>query len=138
MTVGLAVCALIVGLALACSLRYGSLQNGVLSRGQVQRGNHSAWPARNSGGAVYLFWPSQLLLTLSDGFTINLGFVQSQCRWTLRTSTLARSFVVSSSVAAVCRLCLANAARRVESVPVGQWESGQALGLSKSAIFSVW
>lgn len=37
MTVGLAVCALIVGLALAMFFAVWSLRNGVLSRGQVQR-----------------------------------------------------------------------------------------------------
>ncbi len=40
---------------------------------------HSDHPARatgNSGGAVYLFRLFQLLLTLSDGFTIPLGFTQ--------------------------------------------------------------
>jgi cysteine sulfinate desulfinase/cysteine desulfurase-like protein len=37
------------------------------------------------------FGSSQLLLTLSDGFTINLGSCRSRCRCRLRTLTSARS-----------------------------------------------
>ena len=74
MTVGLAVCALIVGLALAMFFAVWEFCEMASCRvGRFSAGNHSAWPARNSGGAVYLFWLLQLLLTLSDGFTINLG-----------------------------------------------------------------
>ena len=41
------------------------------------------------------FGSSQLLLTLSDGFTLNLGVVQIRCRCRLKTSTSARSSVAS-------------------------------------------
>lgn len=107
--------------------------------GRFSAGNHSAWPARNSGGAVYLFGSSQLLLTLSDGFTINLGFVQIPVQMDIE------NFDVSPFLCGVIALSLLYAAYAsqtlrgaLKAVPVGQWESGQALGLSKSAIFSVW
>ena len=100
--------------------------------GRFSAGNHSAWPARNSGGAVYLFW----LLTLSDGFTINLGFVQIPVQMDIE------NFDVSPFLCGVIALSLLYAAYAsqtlrgaLKAVPVGQWESGQALGLSKSAIF---
>ena len=77
MTVGLAVCALIIGLVLA--MLFAVLESVKL--------RPVAWLAT---GIVTLlrglpeilvvlfiyFGSSQLLLTLSDGFTINLGFVQ--------------------------------------------------------------
>lgn len=44
--------------------------------GRFSGGNHSAWPARILVVLFIYFGSSQLLLTLSDGFTINLGFVQ--------------------------------------------------------------
>ncbi len=50
-----------------------------MAPGSLACNRHSDHPARatgNSGGAVYLFRLFQLLLTLSDGFTIPLGFTQ--------------------------------------------------------------
>lgn len=85
------------------------------------------------------FGSSQLLLTLSDGFTINLGFVQIPVQMDIE------NFDVSPFLCGVIALSLLYAAYAsqtlrgaLKAVPVGQWESGQALGLSKSAIFSVW
>ena len=82
------------------------------------------------------FGSSQLLLTLSDGFTINLGFVQIPVQMDIE------NFDVSPFLCGVIALSLLYAAYAsqtlrgaLKAVPVGQWESGQALGLSKSAIF---
>ena len=104
MTVGLAVCALVIGLVLAMlfavleSVKWRPvawLATGIVT---ILRG----LPEILVVLFIY-FGSSQLLLTLSDGFTIPLG---SQ---TLRGA--------------------------LKAVPQGQWESGQALGLSKAAIF---
>ena len=67
MTVGLAVYALIVGLALAMFFAVWGVGKIMASCrvGRFSAGNHSAWPARNSGGAVYLFW---LLAAAADAF----------------------------------------------------------------------
>ncbi|WP_342029591.1 ABC transporter permease subunit, partial [Salmonella enterica] len=82
------------------------------------------------------FGSSQLLLTLSDGFTINLGFVQIPVQMDIE------NFDVSPFLCGVIALSLLYAAYAsqtlrgaLKAVPVGQWESGQALGLSKSDIF---
>ncbi|STG53980.1 arginine transport system permease [Escherichia coli] len=91
--------------------------------GRFSAGNHSAWPARNSGGAVYHFGSSQLLLTLSDGFTINLGFVQIPVQMDIE------NFDVSPFLCGVIALSLLYAAYAsqtlrgaLKAVPMGQWE----------------
>ncbi|STL36963.1 arginine transport system permease [Escherichia coli] len=48
------------------------------------------------------FGSSQLLLTLSDGFTINLGFVQIPVQMDIENFDVSRSFVVSS----LCHCCM--------------------------------
>lgn len=82
------------------------------------------------------FGSSQLLLTLADGFTINLGFVQIPVQMQIE------NFDVSPFLCGVIALSLLYAAYAsqtlrgaLKAVPLGQWESGQALGLSKAAIF---
>ena len=82
------------------------------------------------------FGSSQLLLTLADGFTINLGFVQIPVQMQIE------NFDVSPFLCGVIALSLLYSAYAsqtlrgaLKAVPQGQWESGQALGMSKSAIF---
>ena len=70
--------------------------------GRFSAGNHSAWLPEILVVLFIYFGSSQLLLTLSDGFTINLGFVQIPVQMDIETSTLARSFVVSS----LCHCCM--------------------------------
>lgn len=137
MTVGLAVCALIAGLALAMifagweSLRWKPL--AWIGTGLVTliRG----LPEILVVLFIY-FGSSQLLLLLSDGFTLNLGFMQIPVRMEIE------NFDVSPFLCGVIALSLLYAAYAsqtlrgaLKAVPVGQWESGQALGLSKTAIF---
>ncbi len=77
MTVGLAVCALVIGSGPGDALCGTGVSE--MAPGSLACNRHSDHPARatgNSGGAVYLFRLFQLLLTLSDGFTIPLGFTQ--------------------------------------------------------------
>ena len=137
MTVGLAVCALAVGLALA--MLFAVLESSRLRA--------VSWLA--SGLVTLLrglpeilvvlfvyFGASQLLLTLSDGFTLPLGFTQ------LHIQVQIENFDVSPFLCGVIALSLLYAAYAsqtlrgaLKAVPDGQRESGQALGLSKAAIF---
>ncbi|KEA52459.1 MULTISPECIES: arginine ABC transporter permease ArtQ [Mangrovibacter] len=137
MTVGLAVCALAVGLALA--MLFAVLESSRLRA--------VSWLA--SGLVTLLrglpeilvvlfvyFGASQLLLTLSDGFTLPLGFTQ------LHIQVQIENFDVSPFLCGVIALSMLYAAYAsqtlrgaLKAVPEGQRESGQALGLSKAAIF---
>ncbi|PKH24310.1 arginine transporter permease subunit ArtQ [Enterobacterales bacterium CwR94] len=137
MTVGLALCALIVGLALAM----------VFAAWESSRVRPLAWLGT---GLVTLFrglpeilvvlfiyfGASQLLLTLSDGFTLNLGIVQ------IPIQVQIDNFDVSPFLCGVIALAILYASYAsqtlrgaLKAVPLGQWESGQALGMTKSAIF---
>lgn len=137
MTVGLAVCALIVGLILA--MLFAVLE--------LAKYRPVSW---FTSGIVMLlrglpeilvvlfiyFGSSQLLLILSDGFNLNLGFT------TLLIQVPIENFDVSPFLCGVIALSLLYAAYAsqtlrgaLKAVPTGQWESGQALGMSKSAIF---
>ena len=130
MTVGLAVCALIIGLVLA--MLFAVLESVKL--------RPVAWLAT---GIVTLlrglpeilvvlfiyFGSSQLLLTLSDGFTIP---VQMQIENFDVSPFLCGAIALSLLYAAYASQTLRGA---LKAVPQGQWESGQALGLSKAAIF---
>ncbi|MBK4724067.1 MULTISPECIES: arginine ABC transporter permease ArtQ [Erwiniaceae] len=137
MTVGLAVCALIAGLILAM----------IFAVWESARWRPLAWLGT---GLVTLFrglpeilvvlfiyfGASQLLLTLSDGFTVNLGFVQ------IPVQVAIENFDVSPFLCGVIALAIlyssyASQTLRgaLKAVPSGQWESGQALGMKKSAIF---
>ncbi|ROR11227.1 arginine ABC transporter permease ArtQ [Erwinia sp. JUb26] len=137
MTVGLAVCALIVGLALAM----------VFAVWESARWRPLAWlgtllvtlfrglPEILVVLFIY-FGASQLLLTLSDGFTLNLGVVQ------IPIQVPIENFDVSPFLCGVIALAILYSAYAsqtlrgaLKAVPAGQWESGQALGMKKSAIF---
>ncbi len=103
MTVGLAVCALIVGLALAM---FFAVWESAKWRPVAWAGSALVTILRGLPEILVVlfiyFGSSQLLLTLSDGFTINLGFVQIPVQMDIENSTLARSFVVSS----LCHCCM--------------------------------
>lgn len=137
MTVGLAVCALIAGLILAM----------IFAVWESARWRPLAWLGT---GLVMLFrglpeilvvlfiyfGASQLLLTLSDGFTVNLGFVQ------IPVQVAIENFDVSPFLCGVIALAIlyssyASQTLRgaLKAIPSGQWESGQALGMKKTAIF---
>ena len=137
MTVGLAVCALIVGLALAM---FFAVWESAKWRPVAWAGSALVTILRGLPEILVVlfiyFGSSQLLLTLSDGFTINLGIVQIPVQMDIE------NFDVSPFLCGVIALSLLYAAYAsqtlrgaLKAVPVGQWESGQALGLSKSAIF---
>ncbi len=136
MTVGLAVCALVIGLVLAMlfavleSVKWRPvawLATGIVT---ILRG----LPEILVVLFIY-FGSSQLLLTLSDGFTIPLGFTQIPVQMQIE------NFDVSPFLCGAIALSLLYAAYAqtlrgaLKAVPQGQWESGQALGLSKAAIF---
>ena len=137
MTVGLAVCALLVGLTLAMlfagweSLRWRPLAWVGTALVTLIRG----LPEILVVLFIY-FGASQLLLTLSDGFVINLGLVKLPVQMQIDNfdvspflcGVIALSFLYSAYASQTLRGAL-------KAVPVGQWESGQALGMKKSAIF---
>ncbi|GKX54415.1 arginine transporter permease subunit ArtQ [Leminorella grimontii] len=133
MTVGLAVCSLVLGLALAmlfavwelARVRVVALIATVIVT--VLRG----LPEILVVLFIY-FGASQLLITLADGFTLFGVTVQVEIE----------NFDVSPFLCGVIALSLLYAAYgsqtlrgALKAVPRGQWESGQALGLSKAAIF---
>lgn len=137
MTVGLAVSALIVGLILAM----------IFAAWESARWRPVAWLGT---GLVTLFrglpeilvvlfvyfGASQLLLTLSDGFTVNLGMFSFPVQVNIQNfdvspflcGVIALSILYSSYASQTLRGAL-------KAVPVGQWESGQALGMKTPAIF---
>ncbi|WP_338562535.1 arginine ABC transporter permease ArtQ [Erwinia sp. E_sp_B04_7] len=137
MTVGLAVSALVVGLFLAM----------IFAAWESARWRPVAWLGT---GLVTLFrglpeilvvlfvyfGASQLLLTLSDGFNVNLGLFSFPVQMEIE------NFDVSPFLCGVIALSILYASYAsqtlrgaLKAVPVGQWESGQALGMKKSAIF---
>lgn len=137
MTVGLAVSALVVGLILAM----------IFAAWESARWRPVAWLGT---GLVTLFrglpeilvvlfvyfGASQLLLTLSDGFTVNLGLFSFPVQMNIENfdvnpflcGVIALSILYSSYASQTLRGAL-------KAVPVGQWESGQALGMKTPAIF---
>ncbi len=137
MTVGLAVCALIVGLVLAM----------IFAVWESARWRPLAW----TGSALVTvfrglpeillvlfiyFGASQLLLTLSDGFTLNVGGFSVSIKMPIE------NFDVSPFLCGVIALSILYAAYAsqtlrgaLKAIPPGQWESGQALGMKKSVIF---
>lgn len=137
MTVGLAVSALVVGLILAM----------IFAAWESARWRPVAWLGT---GLVTLFrglpeilvvlfvyfGASQLLLTLSDGFTVNLGVFSFPVQMNIENfdvspflcGVIALSILYSSYASQTLRGAL-------KAVPVGQWESGQALGMKTPAIF---
>ncbi|MGM3174194.1 arginine ABC transporter permease ArtQ [Dickeya lacustris] len=137
MTVGLALCALALGLLLAMlfalweTARWKALSFIGTALVTLLRG----LPEILVVLFIY-FGSSQLLLVLSDGFTLNLGVVQLPIRLAID------NIEVSPFLCGVIALSLLYAAYAsqtlrgaLKAVPRGQWESGQALGMSKSVIF---
>ena len=137
MTVGLAVCALILGLALAMlfagweSVRWRPVAWIGTALVTLFRG----LPEILVVLFIY-FGASQLLLLLSDGLVINVGL------FTLPVQMQVDNFDVSPFLCGVIALAILYAAYAsqtlrgaLKAVPLGQWESGQALGMKKSAIF---
>jgi len=137
MTVGLALSALVVGLVLAM----------IFAAWESARWRPVAWLGT---GLVTLFrglpeilvvlfiyfGASQLLLMLSDGFTLNFGLFQ------LPIQVNIENFDVSPFLCGVIALAILYASYAsqtlrgaLRAVPQGQWESGQALGMKKGAIF---
>ena len=137
MTVGLAVCALLVGLTLAMlfagweSVRWRPLAWLGTALVTLIRG----LPEILVVLFIY-FGASQLLLTLSDGFVLNLGLFQLPIQMQIENfdvspflcGVIALSFLYAAYASQTLRGAL-------KAVPVGQWESGQALGMKKAAIF---
>ncbi|MEG3134202.1 arginine ABC transporter permease ArtQ [Rouxiella sp. T17] len=137
MTVGLALCALILGLFLAMIF---AVWESAPWKPLSWLG--TAWVTILRGLPEILvvlfiyFGSSQLLLTLADGFTLNLYFVQ------IPVKLPVDNFEVSPFVCGVIALSLLYSAYAsqtlrgaLKAVPHGQWESGQALGMRKAAIF---
>ncbi|WP_113625773.1 arginine ABC transporter permease ArtQ [Pectobacterium peruviense] len=137
MTVGLAVCALVLGLALAMlfavweTVRWKAISWTGTAVVTLLRG----LPEILVVLFIY-FGSSQLLMMLADGFTLNLFIVQIPVKLDIGM------FEISPFLCGVIALALLYAAYAsqtlrgaLKAVPQGQWESGQALGLSKSAIF---
>ena len=123
MTVGLAVCALIVGLALAM---FFAVWESAKWRPVAWAGSALVTILRGLPEILVVlfiyFGSSQLLLTLSDGFTINLGFVQIPVQMDIE------NFDVSPFLCGVIALSLLYAAYAsqtlrgaLKAVPVGQW-----------------
>lgn len=133
MTVGLAVCALVAGLILAM----------IFAVWESARWRPLAWLGT---GLVTLFrglpeilvvlfvyfGASQLLLTLSDGFTLNLGIVQIPIQVAIENFDVS-PFLCGVIALAVLYASYASQTLRgaLKAVPSGQWESGQALGMKK-------
>ncbi|SFT53489.1 L-arginine ABC transporter membrane protein [Kosakonia arachidis] len=137
MTVGLAVCSLLIGLVLAMIF---AVWESVKWRPIAWIGTALVTLLRGLPEILVVlfiyFGASQLLLTLSDGFTINLGVVQ------IPVQVQIENFDVSPFLCGVIALSLLYSAYAsqtlrgaLKAVPEGQRESGQALGLSKGAIF---
>ncbi|QTF08057.1 arginine ABC transporter permease ArtQ [Brenneria izadpanahii] len=137
MTVGLAISALVLGLILAMLFAVWET-----SRWKVVGWCGTALVTILRGLPEILvvlfiyFGSSQLLLMLADGFTLNLYLVAIPVKLNIET------FEVSPFLCGVIALALLYAAYAsqtlrgaLKAVPQGQWESGQALGLTKSAIF---
>lgn len=133
MTVGLAVCALIIGpvLAMIFAVWESAKWRPVAWAGSALVTILRGLPEILVVLFIY-FGSSQLLLILSDGFTLNLGFVQ------LPIQVQIENFDVSPFFCGVIALSLLYSAYAsqtlrgaLKAVPQGQWESGRALGLSK-------
>ncbi|PIJ51290.1 arginine transporter permease subunit ArtQ [Erwinia sp. OLTSP20] len=136
-TVGLAICALLIGMILAM----------LFASCEVSRFKPLAWlatvvvtlirglPEILVVLAIY-FGASQLLITLSDGFTLHLGL------FTLAVKMPIENFNVSPFLCGVVALSLLYSAYAsqtlrgaLKAIAPGQWESGMALGMRKSTLF---
>ncbi|MBF1995231.1 arginine ABC transporter permease ArtQ [Serratia symbiotica] len=137
MTLGLAIFALILGLILA--MLFAVWES---SRWKLVSGFGTVWMTLVRGLPEILvvlliyFGSSQLLLILSDGFTLNLGLCQLPIQ--LTTDNLEISpFLCGVIALALLYSAYASQTLRgaLKAVPQGQWESGQALGISKIVVF---
>lgn len=137
MTIGLAVCALLIGLALAV---FFTVWESVKWRPIAWIGSALVTILRSLPEILVVlfiyFGSSQLLLTLSNGFILHLGFEQILVQMEIE------NFNVSPFLCGIIALSLLYAAYAsqtlrgaLKAVPSGQWESGQALGLSNTVIF---
>jgi len=137
MTVGLAVCSLVVGLALAMvfAVWESSPWRPMAWLGTLLVTLFRGLPEILVVLFIY-FGASQLLLILSDGFTINLGVVQIPVQVTIENFDVS-PFLCGVIALAILYSAYASQTLRgaLKAVPAGQWESGQALGMKKSAIF---
>jgi arginine transport system permease protein len=91
MTVGLAVCALIIGLVLAMFFAVWESAKWFPSPGQAPRWSPCCGLPEILVVLFIYFGSSQLLLTLSDGLRSILALRRSRCRCRLKTLTSARS-----------------------------------------------
>lgn len=137
MTLKLAVCALIVGLIIGM----------LFAAWELVKWRPLAWIATALVTVLrglpeilvvlFIYYgSSQVLLWLADGYTINLGW------WQISLQLHINNFDVSPFLCGVAALALLYAAYAsqtlrgaLSAVPAGQWESGQALGMSKKNIF---
>lgn len=136
-TVGLAVCALVAGLILAmCFAAWESLR--------------VKWLALIGTGVMTLlrglpeilvvlfiyFGASQLMVSLSDGFNVNLYFVRFILRLPIEDFNL-NPFVCGVVALALLYAAYASQTLRgaLKAISQGQWESGQALGMKKRTVF---
>ncbi|MBC8948856.1 arginine ABC transporter permease ArtQ [Xenorhabdus sp. TS4] len=136
-TVGLAISSLVVGLVLAM---FFAAWESIRWKPIAFLG--SCWVTLIRGLPEILvvlfiyFGSSQLLITLSEGFDINLIV------WHFRIQMEIDNFDVSPFLCGVIALSLLYSAYAsqtlrgaLKAVPIGQWEAGQALGLSQSHTF---
>src|SRR5471030_943732 len=137
MTVGLALCALVLGLFLAMIF---AVWESAPWKPVSWLG--TAWVTILRGLPEILvvlfiyFGTSQLLVVLADGFSLNLGLFQLPIKLPID------NFEVSPFACGVIALSLLYSAYAsqtlrgaLKAVPQGQWESGQVLGMKKAAIF---
>lgn len=137
MTLGLAIFALIIGLILA--MLFAVWES---SRWKLVSGFGTVWMALVRGLPEILvvlliyFGSSQLLLILSDGFTLNLGLCQLPIQLTIDNLEIS-PFLCGVIALALLYSAYASQMLRgaLKAVPQGQWESGQALGISKIVVF---
>ncbi|PHM25368.1 arginine ABC transporter permease ArtQ [Xenorhabdus ehlersii] len=136
-TVGLAISSLVVGLVLAM---FFAAWESIRWKPIAFLG--SCWVTLIRGLPEILvvlfiyFGSSQLLITLSEGFDINLIV------WHFKIQMEIDNFDVSPFLCGVIALSLLYSAYAsqtlrgaLKAVPIGQWEAGQALGLSQSHTF---
>lgn len=137
LTVGLALCSLVGGLVLAM----------LFAVWESARWRPVAWSAtalitlcRGLPEVLVVlfiyFGASQLLLLLSDGFRVNAGFFQFTVQMKI-TDFDVSPFLCGVTALSILFAAYASQTLRgaLKSVPVGQWESGCALGMGKATIF---
>lgn len=128
MTVGLAVCALIVGLALAM---FFAVWESAKWRPVAWAGSALVTILRGLPEILVVlfiyFGSSQLLLTLSDGFTINLGFVQIPVQMDIE------NFDVSPFLCGVIALSLLYAAYASQTLRGVESGAGGPVGIRTGA-----